>query len=341
MNVNDIVLLACSTVSSVVMVLGGLLGRSRRKQRVVVSAAPSIPLGVRVRGLVEYRHVMSQRTFEVKMPYAPKGFEGSWVCVRLGCGGWGCTYRCEQEGRVAVFKVPRGLESIIEEGEVPTVSEKLLKKVIEEAGVLSKLNHPHILRLLGYSEHIPLLVYEYADYGSMEWQLSNGWKPSIKDLVLIGVQVSDALRYIHSRGLVHGDIKPSNIFFVDGIAKLGDFSSLVKLMSQTSTHSRFAYTPGWRAPEQVYSDLRRKAIELGFENRIDVYQLGNLILYMLIGDTIDGEDAVDEKQVKDLVSMVGHEELRNILHQIMKYNPWERPSAEEVVKELRKVYDKL
>ncbi len=216
-----------------------------------------------------------------------------------------------------------------------------MEKIIDLAETLKNLNHPHILKLLSYSRRVLLLVYEYADYGSIEWQLSRGWRPSLKDVVLIGAQLVDALRYIHSRGLIHCNIKAGNVFIVNRVVKLGDFSGLVKLLSRTSSHSRFVYTPGWRAPEQVYSDLRRRARELGYENRIDIYQLGNLILYMLMGETIDGEDAIDEKQVEDVVSMIEHEELREVLYRVMKYNPWERPSAEELTKKLVEIYGRL
>jgi len=236
-----------------------------------------------------------------------------------------------------VFKVPRGFEPIIEGGFIPTVSEKILKRVVEEAGTIRALRHPNILRLYAASKNAPILAYEYADYGSLEWQMSRGWKPSLGDALLVAIQVGDALRYIHSRGLLHGDIKAGNIFIVKGVAKLGDFSSLGRFLAMKSSHSRFAYTPGWRAPEQVYFDLREKAKERGLEQRVDVYQLGNLILYMLTGETLDGEDAVEEGRVADAVKSVEREELREVLIEALQPDPWDRPSSEELVKKLLEV----
>ncbi|MCC6056911.1 MAG: hypothetical protein LM583_09570 [Desulfurococcaceae archaeon] len=46
----------------------------------------------------------------------PAGFEGMWECCRLGQGGWGTAYLCRKGNVKAVFKVPIGFESIIEEG---------------------------------------------------------------------------------------------------------------------------------------------------------------------------------------------------------------------------------
>ena len=123
--------------------------------------------------------------------------------------------------------------------------------------------------------------------------------------------------------------------------RFGDFSSLVKLLSQTSSHSRFAYTPGWRAPEQVFSDLRAKIVERGLENRIDVYQLANLILYLLTGETIDGEDVVNKQRMESVLSRVEVEELKEMLRRMLKLNPWERPSMDEVLNKLVEIYGKI
>jgi serine/threonine protein kinase len=154
------------------------------------------------------------------------------------------------------------------------------------------------------------------------------------------VQLADALRFIHSRGLVHGDVKAGNVFIGGGVAKLGDFSSLVRLIT-LSSRSPMSYTPGWRAPEQVYSDLRREARRLGLENRIDVYQLGNLLLYLSAGTLLDGEDAVDEEAVRDAVEAVEHEGLRRVIAGLMAPRPHDRPSSEEAVRMLWGLYSEL
>jgi tRNA A-37 threonylcarbamoyl transferase component Bud32 len=299
----------------------------------------NIPL----KNLVSGYGCSSSKVFKVNLlsPTVPKEFEGVWDCCLLGCGGWGCAYLATRGNEKIVIKVPRGFESVIEGGiEAPTSHEALLKKIRSETEIMGSLNHPNIIKFLGASSRIPLVIYEFADYGSLYWQIIKGWRPSLRDAVLIGIQLGDALRYIHSRGLIHGDIKPSNVFIKNGVAKLGDFSSTVKLLSSVSI-SKLSYTVGFRAPEQVYLELKRKAKELGVENRIDIYQLGNLLLYILTGESIDGEDADDEKLVMEKLSMIPNEELRAILAEALKLEPDKRPSAEEFTKKLYNIWRKI
>ena len=178
--------------------------------------------------------------------------------------------------------------------------------------------------------------------GTLQDQLSEGWEPEPREAVLAVLGLADALRYIHGRGLVHRDIKPSNILVSRGIVKLGDFSTLKKLLSKTTGRSAPS-TPGWRAPEQVYSDLKRKALSLGMENRIDVYQLGNLLLYLLTGDSVDGEDLVATrgKELEEILATIGNPNVRRIIYSSMRIEPWRRPSSEELEKMLAAVLREL
>ena len=156
MNINDLIVIGSSIIATMLMISSALTVRRRPTSRVklkevrptVTEAKPIIALenllSNKIVNFVEGYPDVKGRMFKVELPQliAPKGFERVWECIKLDCGGWGCAYKCRDErGRVVVFKVPRGLESIIEEAEI-----------------LSRLKHPHVLRLLGYSTRAPILV---------------------------------------------------------------------------------------------------------------------------------------------------------------------------------------
>jgi len=264
----------------------------------------------------------------------PRELEGVYECCLLGCGGYGCVYRCRGPQGLVAVKTPRGMEPW--EAASATVPEGLAARIAGEARVLMGLRHPNIVRLLGHGRGSPLLIYEYAAQGSLAWQLLKGWRPGLANALIVGVHLGDALRYIHSRGLVHGDVKPSNTLFSGGAAKLGDFSSATQLLT-AATAASLPGTPGWRAPEQVYLDLRRRAVERGLENRIDVYQLGNLLLYLLTGESMDGEEAANPERLREALNRVQREELRRLLGEMLALEPWRRPSMEEAVKRLARI----
>ncbi len=326
------------------------LGRAVGKPlAATVESLPGLPsvesiFSSRLHGLIDY--VLGGRSYRVlwRESYTSGwSYGGGMECIKLGCGGWGCSYLCRAGGSEVVLKIPLDYRGFIEEeyGEVPSLNARLLNRIKSMAETLMALEHPGIIRLLGYGVRVPVLVYEYANQGTLAYQLDNGWSPRVEDTLVLGLQLADTLRYIHSRGLVHGDIKPSNIFLRDGIVKVGDFSSLTKLLSRTSRYSRLTTcTPGYCAPEQVYRDLKREAIRRGVENRVDVYQLGNILLELLAGETVDGSEA-DEADLETTLEPVENNELANLIREMLDPEPWNRPSMEEVEKTLYRIYSKI
>jgi serine/threonine protein kinase len=80
---------------------------------------------------------------------------------------------------------------------------------------------------------------------------------------------------------------------------------------------------------------------MGIENRIDIYQIGNLLLYILTGESIDGEEAINDKLVMEKLNGISNEDLKEILAKALALEPAKRPSAEDLTKMLYTVWKKV
>jgi eukaryotic-like serine/threonine-protein kinase len=121
-----------------------------------------------------------------------------------------------------------------------------------EARLLLSLTHPHLVRAYEYvkpdGEQPPLLVLENLTGATLSYLLDGGrQRLGAQDLAHLGRHLCSALRYLHSRGYLHLDVKPSNIIACDGVARLIDLS----LARPPGRCSAGLGTPGYMSPEQV------------------------------------------------------------------------------------------
>lgn len=116
-------------------------------------------------------------------------------------------------------------------------------------------------------------------------------------VVWVAACLADALHYAHARGLVHMDVKPSNVLItVDGQPMLLDFHlARAPISADDWDVDRLGGTPGWMAPEQVEAMEAvedGRPIEVAVDGRADIYALGLLLRESLADPeaTFDGED---------------------------------------------------
>jgi len=299
-------------------------------------------LGKEITGLVNYTPVGEKFRFYFPSLFTKRhsGFEGEWTCIKIGSGGYSTVYSCCQGDKYVALKVPKGFEAAIESmgkgitPAVPMISVELINALKNEFEIIQALNHPHLLKPIAFHGHkgFYFLVYEFANYGSLEYQLKNGAFKDTRSILTLTIQLADALRYLHSHEIIHGDVKPSNILFVNKVAKLGDYSIAIRTIDTARKLRIPLGTPGWRAPEQVDAELEEKTIKLGYQHKIDIYQLGNLLLFLLTGEKLDGEEILlHEDYLKKVLDKVNDQLIRKLLGKMLQKIPWDRISIEAVI----------
>ena len=126
---------------------------------------------------------------------------------------------------------------------------------IQEARILKKLQHSHILQILdaGFQDEIPYIITEYATGGSLRDYMSRNKSQIIpfQKIITILSQIGQALDYAHQQNIVHRDLKPENILFnVNGEALLADFGIAAVLSTAKTKPIGLGGTPAYMAPEQ-------------------------------------------------------------------------------------------
>jgi serine/threonine protein kinase len=157
------------------------------------------------------------------------------------------------------------------------------ERFLQEARLLEKLKHPHILSVTdaGFNEHrFPYLVSDYAPQGSLRNRLRrHGKRPlPLEEALSVLSQIGEGLSYAHQQNIVHRDLKPDNILFdAKGEALLADFGIATALLANNTSmlHSTgIMGTPRYMAPEQFQHKVSRRS---------DQYALGCIAYELLTG----------------------------------------------------------
>ncbi|HEX7980945.1 MAG TPA: protein kinase [Gemmatimonadaceae bacterium] len=165
------------------------------------------------------------------------------LVARVGGGGMGTVYRALDVdlGRSVALKT------------LPYASPDAATRLRREAHIMATLEHEAVASV--YAVHSwqgrPVVVYEFLGEGTLADRIVRGPLP-ILDVVSIGIAIADGLSAIHAAGLLHGDIKPSNIgFSSNGRPKLLDFgiAAPVQTLGERSDHPSQVGTLAYLAPE--------------------------------------------------------------------------------------------
>jgi eukaryotic-like serine/threonine-protein kinase len=192
----------------------------------------------------------------------------------LGSGAMGAVYRAYDPviDRQVAIKVVRT------ELAAGSGSEQWLQRFLREARAAGRRFHPNIVAILDFGEDdgMPFLAMEYVDGRSLDAVLKTSGPLDPSRGVSIIIQVLSALGFAHQNGIVHRDVKPSNIMVLNsGEVKVADFGIARIDASEFTIVGDLLGTPAYMAPEQFAG--------APVDKRTDLFAAGVILFEMLTG----------------------------------------------------------
>ena len=257
----------------------------------------------------------------------------AYTAIRfLGKGGFGEAYLVKSN----MTKKNYVMKSINFE----LLDEKNKLYTINEAILLKNIDHPNIIKFKEVFEvkkpNIQLIIImEYAENGDLNKLLETNINKKVyfKENILINwlCQICSALKYIHYKKIIHRDIKPANIFMNNlGQIKLGDFG-ISKNLKNLELASSFVGSAYYTAPEMIYEEK--------YSYEIDIWALG-VTFYELMNlkKPFRAEYPAIYLEIKnkevDEMNNIYSKPFRNLIYQMLKKNPKDRPKADDILNNL-------
>jgi eukaryotic-like serine/threonine-protein kinase len=264
---------------------------------------------------------------------------GYEVLAHLGEGNMGIVYLVEKrvngESKRFALKVLKMLD--IDDHE----NKRLRQRFLNEAKVLSRLDHPNIVKVFEYGVDDESLnnyiVMEYLDGAPLSKSRARIQQLSCKDKSRIVHQAADAMSAIHGLGVLHRDIKPSNMMIDKNFnLKLTDFGIAKMPDSELTRKSDLLGSPGYMSPEAFRSSE--------VDCRADIFSLGSMAYEIYLGVRPFKGDSVfrlshliqfEEPTKPNEMNADFPQEIERILDKMLKKNPAERyGSMQEVCVDL-------
>lgn len=204
------------------------------------------------------------------------------VLQRIGTGGMGAVYKVRDKSIDSIVAIKVLQQSLVQDAAA-------LKRFQQEAESASHLNHPNLVSVFGHGttdDGSPYIVMDYLDGKSLADILTEATVLDSTRALKLFSDIAEALAYAHTNGVVHRDVKPTNIIVTNvgeaserahivdfGIAKMMPTANR-ETHDLTQTGEVFG-SPNYMSPEQC----------LGFmlDNRSDIYSLGCLMYEVLTG----------------------------------------------------------
>lgn len=192
----------------------------------------------------------------------------------LGRGGMGVVYKAFDP---AIHRQV-AIKTITKSAMDPSELQYAIARFRHEAQAVGRLTHPRIAAIFDYGEdeNIAYIVMELVNGKSLYDHLQNKAKFELSEIGEIVRQLLDGLGYAHAQGVVHRDVKPSNLLINDdGRIKISDFGIAHLDSSSLTQVGEIMGSPGYMSPEQFTGDEP--------DARSDIYSAGVIAYELLAG----------------------------------------------------------
>ena len=190
---------------------------------------------------------------------------------KLGSGGFGEVWLCTRQEDGGIFARKKLLDGVDEDG---------ISRFQREVRLLSRLDHPNIVKVIGFHLQTPPYWYVMPRYGHTLFREVPSLIGDTQRIIPIFSAVLSGMEYAHSEGVIHRDLKPENVLMNDDDdVVVTDFGLGRKLDSDSTRHTITGFGMGtffYMAPEQMTNAKNADA-------RSDIYSLGRILLELFTG----------------------------------------------------------
>ncbi|UJR28665.1 hypothetical protein I4U23_009894 [Adineta vaga] len=210
-----------------------------------------------------------------------------------------------------------------------------------EAAILARLRHPNIVRFYDsfIDENYFCIVTEYCEDGDLDQYLKSLRKQrsrlQMDQVIDLFLQLLSAINFLHSKKILHRDIKTSNIFLKQNRIKLGDFGISRLMMNTLDKASTFIGTPFYMSPETLRYD--------GYNMKSDIWSLGCVLYELSVckraferSNLVQTMEAI-LRESPPLLPERFPPKVQQLYLQILSKDPEERLGAEELLEEFRQI----
>lgn len=249
----------------------------------------------------------------------------------LGTGGFGKVYLGQWQHNAVAIK----------ELHIKEMTAEAFSEFIAEVKVMTALHHDNVMELRGVSFSPYCMVMRFMPKGSLYSALKSNEAFPWEIRIQISIDISAGLTYLHSKNIIHRDLKSPNVLLDEYYrAKVSDFG-----LSQVKKESSLSHTGGniagsllWMAPELF--QRRAKQTEAS-----DIYSLG-VMLWEIASRQLPFQDAANDSLIRLWVSQGDREDIPSgtpemfakLIEQAWAQIPTERPTADKITCDLKSAY---